>query len=81
MVREIRAAPLLLGYGGAEVVDLAAIEDLLHRVSAMVDDLPELARVELTPVLVGPDGATVLDATVQYLPPIGPREHFTRRMS
>ncbi|WP_278259554.1 hypothetical protein [Nocardioides convexus] len=33
MVREVKSAPLLFGYRGAEAVDVAAIEDLITRVA------------------------------------------------
>ena len=40
LIRSIRAAPLLLGRPGAPGADLAALRDLLLRVSQMADDLP-----------------------------------------
>ena len=39
-----RAAPLLTGYGGAPPMDLLALSDLLLRLSALADALPELAE-------------------------------------
>ncbi len=44
LIRSIRAAPLLLGRpGGAPAADVAALRDLLLRVSRMADDLPQIA--------------------------------------
>lgn len=63
MVRRVRAAPRLFGYRGAPPVDVAALEDLLARVAALKDDLPEVAHLELDPVVVGPAGYAVLVAT------------------
>jgi acyl-CoA synthetase (NDP forming)/GNAT superfamily N-acetyltransferase len=54
MVRAPRAFPLLDGYRGSEPVDLAALENLLLRVARLADDLPEVLRLRLEPVLVGP---------------------------
>ncbi|CAM3727265.1 GNAT family N-acetyltransferase [Isoptericola cucumis] len=68
MVRSVRAAPRLFGYGGAPPADTAALEDVLARVSVMADDLPELAALELYPVVVGPAGASVLHASVRLRP-------------
>ncbi|ROS72992.1 acyl-CoA synthetase (NDP forming) [Cellulomonas sp. PhB143] len=65
MVRSIGAAPRLFGYGGAPVVDLAALEDLLGRVSVMADDLPELRSLELYPVLASDAGCSVLTARIR----------------
>jgi acyl-CoA synthetase (NDP forming) len=54
LVRAPRAFPLLDGYRGSEAVDLAALEDLLLRVARLADDLPEVLRLRLEPVIVGP---------------------------
>lgn len=68
MVREVRAAPMLFGYRGSEPADIAAIEDLLHRVSRLTLELEEVVRVELRSVLVGSTGATVLDTSARIAP-------------
>src|SRR4051794_6256547 len=72
MVRSLRAAPLLLGWRGAEAVDVAALEELLLRVSVLVDDVPEVALLQLESVLVGASGVSVLEARVTVATP-GPR--------
>jgi acyl-CoA synthetase (NDP forming) len=54
LVRAPRAWPLLNGYRGAEPVDVAALENLLLRVARLADDLPEVLRLTLDPVIVGP---------------------------
>src|SRR3712207_8199966 len=46
MVREIKAAPLLLGYRGSEPVDLTAVEDLVLRVARLKNDLPEVRLLD-----------------------------------
>ncbi|MGH3444268.1 MAG: GNAT family N-acetyltransferase [Nocardioidaceae bacterium] len=68
MVREIRAAPLLFGYRGSEVVDTAAIERLLLRVAQLKNDLPRVRSLDLTLVLAGAHGATVLNASGRVEP-------------
>ncbi|MCC9309245.1 GNAT family N-acetyltransferase [Kitasatospora sp. RB6PN24] len=82
LVREVRAAPLLFGWRGAAPVDTAALEELLLRVSQLVDDLPEVASVELEPVVVAPHGLAVLGAAVRVAPlplrtDLGPRSMST----
>ena len=62
MVRAIKAAPLLQGWRGGEVVDTAAVEDLILRLAQLKNDLPDVARLELNTVLVGASGASVLEA-------------------
>ncbi len=78
LIRSIRAAPVLFGWRGAAPVDTAALEELLLRVSRLVDDHPEVVSVALEPVVVGPQGLTVLGASVRLSPPppradLGPR--------
>lgn len=68
MVRGVRTAPRLFGYQGAPAADVAALEDVLARVSVMADDFPELASLELYPVTVADRGARVLHATISLHP-------------
>ncbi|SNQ46999.1 hypothetical protein FRACA_1670001 [Frankia canadensis] len=60
MIRSVRAFPLLDGWGGAPRADLAALEDTLLRVSALVEHLPRVNRLELRPLRVRPDGGGVV---------------------
>ena len=68
MVRSVRAAPKLFGHRGARPVDVAALEDVMARVSCLADDLPELAELALNPVSLHEHGAAVLGVVVR-LPP------------
>jgi acyl-CoA synthetase (NDP forming)/GNAT superfamily N-acetyltransferase len=82
MVREIRAAPLLFGYRGSEKVDVDAIEHLLLRVAQLKNDLPQVRSLELTLVLAGVHGATVLNARGRVEPVADARsDWFVRRLS
>jgi acyl-CoA synthetase (NDP forming) len=65
MVRSLATFPLLDGYRGAPRADVGALEDVLLRVSAMVEAHPEVAEMDLNPVIVGPDGAVIVDARVR----------------
>ncbi len=70
MVAEVKSAQLLSGYRGGPAGDIEALEDLLLRVSALVDDLPEIAEMDLNPVKVLPPGrgVCVIDARVRVRP-------------
>jgi len=68
MVRSLATYPLLTGYRGAPAVDVGSLEELLLRLSAMVESHAELAELDFNPVLVGPDGAVVVDARVRVEP-------------
>ncbi|MCF2534230.1 GNAT family N-acetyltransferase [Streptomyces sp. FB2] len=63
-----RCAPLLFGTQGGGPVDLEGLERVLHRLSRMAVDLPQLAEADLNPVLATPGGITVLDARIRLLP-------------
>lgn len=62
LVRSARAAPRLFGYRGLPALDVAALEDVIARVSVLADALPELRSLELNPVVVSEQGAVVLGA-------------------
>ncbi|GLF99645.1 bifunctional acetate--CoA ligase family protein/GNAT family N-acetyltransferase [Streptomyces yaizuensis] len=78
LVRGIRTAPLLFGWRGSAPVDTPALEELLLRVSRLVDDHPEVVSISLEPVVVAQRGLSVLGASVRLAPPatftdLGPR--------
>ncbi|MFG2196888.1 GNAT family N-acetyltransferase [Streptomyces sp. NPDC048639] len=80
LIRSIRTAPLLFGWRGSQPVDTDALEELLLRVSRLVDDHPEVVHVELEPVVVAPQGLTVLGASVRLAPSPAPADLGPRRL-
>jgi acyl-CoA synthetase (NDP forming) len=72
MIRSLRTFPLLDGYRGAEPLDATALEDVLLRISALVEAHPAIAELDCNPVIVTATGATVVDARVRVeQPPSG----------
>jgi acyl-CoA synthetase (NDP forming) len=69
MIDELRTAPLLAGYRGSPERDVAALADVIVRVGALVDDLPQIQELDLNPVLVHERGVTVVDARVRVAAP------------
>ena len=65
MVRALATFPLLDGYRGAPKADVSAIEEVLLRVSEMVQALPEIAEMDCNPVMALPEGAVIVDARVR----------------
>ncbi|MBI4728694.1 MAG: GNAT family N-acetyltransferase [Acidobacteria bacterium] len=65
MIHSLATFPLLDGYRGAPRADVAALEEILARVSALVEEHAEIAEMDLNPVIVLPDGACVVDARVR----------------
>jgi acetyl coenzyme A synthetase (ADP forming)-like protein len=66
MIGSLKMTPLLEGYRGSPPCDIKSLQDLLLRVSAMVEDVPEIAELDLNPVNVMPAGEAywVLDARI-----------------
>nr|WP_202387503.1 bifunctional GNAT family N-acetyltransferase/acetate--CoA ligase family protein [Nocardioides flavescens] len=81
MVREIKSAPMLFGYRGSEVVDIEEVERLIQRVAQLQNDLPQVRSLELSLVLAGSHGSTVLTASARVEPVADPRsDWFVRRL-
>jgi acetyl coenzyme A synthetase (ADP forming)-like protein len=66
MIRSLKMTKLFDGYRGSPPSDVKALQDLLLRVSAMVEDIPEIAELDLNPVDVMPKGKgyRVVDARI-----------------
>ena len=65
MVRSLKTFPLLDGYRGAPKADVGALVDVLLRVSALVEAHPEVAEMDLNPLIVHADGALAVDARIR----------------
>ena len=65
LMRSVRAAPRLLGLSDAKSADLPALRDMLLRVSRMVEDLPAIAELELSPIIARPDNVQAVDGRVR----------------
>ncbi len=82
MIRDLRSAPLLYGYRGSDAVDVDVLQDIIVRLAAMKDDLPEIAELDLEPVLVHGKGYTALSARAKVVPSADRRgEWYVRRLS
>lgn len=67
MVRELKTYPLLTGFRGSASCDVAALEQGLLRVSAMVEDIPQIAELDCNPFVIHERGATILDARIRVV--------------
>ena len=68
LITSVRTARLLDGFRGQPAADTGALADVLLRVSRLADDLPEVAELDLNPVIAGPDGCQAADARVRIAP-------------
>jgi acetyltransferase len=64
MLERLRVWPLLSGYRGRPGVDVDGLLELLMRFSYLVADYPEIAEIEINPLLAGVDRAIALDARI-----------------
>ena len=67
MVRSIKGYRLLQGYRGHPPADIEAIEEVLLRVSRLVEELPEINELDLNPVFALPpgQGCRIADARIR----------------
>ena len=79
LIRSIPTAPLLRGRRGTAAADLGALRAMLLRVSRMADDLPQIAEVELSPVVARPDGALAVDGRIR-LQAAEPADAYLRQL-
>jgi acyl-CoA synthetase (NDP forming) len=70
MVRSVRAYRLLEGYRGHPPPDIAALEEVLLRVSWLVEEIPEIAELDLDPIFALPpgQGCRIFDARPRIEP-------------
>jgi acyl-CoA synthetase (NDP forming) len=68
LVRAVRGSALLFGYRGRPPVNVSALEDVLLRVGRLAENVPEIAELDLNPVVVSAEGAVSIDARIKLLP-------------
>jgi acetyl coenzyme A synthetase (ADP forming)-like protein len=64
-----KAGRLVAGFRGKPPLDKDALTDLLHRLSRLAVDLPEVAELDLNPIIAGSDGCVAVDARVRVRRP------------
>jgi acetate---CoA ligase (ADP-forming) len=69
LVASGKAGVLVRGFRGAPPADAAALAELVLRLARLGDDLPEVAELDLNPVIARPDGCLVVDARVRVQRP------------
>jgi acetate---CoA ligase (ADP-forming) len=62
MLGELKMAPVLGGIRGEAPIDLRALAETISYFSALAAATPELAEVEINPLVAGADGAVAVDA-------------------
>ena len=70
MIDEIKGKPLLDGYRGSDAADIGKLQELLLKVSAFVEQHPEVAELDLNPVFAYKDSAKAVDARIVLDAPV-----------
>jgi len=65
MITDLRGSRLLRGYRGMPPVDEASLQQVLLRISELMDVAPEIQELDLNPVIVLTTGACVADARIR----------------
>jgi hypothetical protein len=65
LVRAPRGARLMEGFRGQAPSDTSAVTDVLHRISQLAADIPQVAEVECNPLIALPHGVSIVDARVR----------------
>jgi acyl-CoA synthetase (NDP forming) len=65
LIRGLKTSPLLFGYRGAPPANTPALEDFLLRVARFAEQVPELAELDLNPVIVSSEGALAVDVKLR----------------
>jgi acyl-CoA synthetase (NDP forming)/GNAT superfamily N-acetyltransferase len=81
MWRELRAAPLLIGYRGAPAMDTEALEQLILRVAELAKDFPEVSELDLNPVVAVPSGVAALDIKIKLAPAKDEPDAYARTLA
>ncbi len=79
-VRSLRIWPLLEGYRGSPPADVDGLVDLLVELGALAEDVPQVADVDLNPVMVGPESCAVVDVKVRLDRSAAPDPGIPRRL-
>ena len=62
LIKAPKAAPLLFGYRDSPPADIELLAGLIHRIGQLADDLPEITRLELNPIIVSGRSLAVVGA-------------------
>jgi len=65
LIHSLRATSALRGPPGRPAPGIGAVRDTLLRVSRLADDLPQVAELDLNPVIARPDSVVAVDARVR----------------
>ncbi|WP_027364191.1 acetate--CoA ligase family protein [Desulfotruncus alcoholivorax] len=64
MLEELKGKQIFEGVRGKEPVDKKALVEVIQKVSRLVEDFPQIAELDINPMLLFPKGAAAVDALI-----------------
>jgi acyl-CoA synthetase (NDP forming) len=80
MLRSLGCAPLLAGYRGRPAADQNAVLNVLHRIARLAELVPEIAELDVNPLVAAPAGAFAIDVRVRLSSAPTPPDPYVRRL-
>ena len=80
LISEPKAAQLLAVHETGEPLDLGQLRDIVARVAQLSEDLPEVAALELRPIVVARSQTSLLGASIALASPVGRVDQPARRL-
>lgn len=80
MITSLRSTRLLDSYRGRSAVTHAAVCDVLVRISALLEDHPEIAELDLNSLICCGDQVSVVDARIRVSPSAPAQDPLLRRL-
>lgn len=68
LLEQLRIAPVLHGYRGSPAVSMDALADLIARISQLAYDVPQIAELDLNPVICHADTISLVDVRIRVAP-------------
>ncbi len=79
MIRSVKASPRLFGYRGLPPVNVDPLKNVLERLSVLVERHPQIAELEINPIVATVTDAHLLSVRIEVLP-AATRIDSTRRL-
>jgi len=77
MISQTRVAGMLRQYRNVPAINMDALVAVLHRVSDLVCELPEIISLDINPLIADENGIIALDARIEIAAPVAGRERYT----
>ncbi|WP_329000921.1 GNAT family N-acetyltransferase [Kribbella sp. NBC_00709] len=80
MLHSLRCAPVLAGYRGAQAADQDAVLDVMQRIAWLANAVPELAELDINPLVAAPAGAFAVDVRMRLTPAAPEPDWYARHL-